>query len=422
MVTASARQAEGMSSYLPHPFRPGARRAPWAAPLAGLLVVGTAVAVPMVASASPKLPDRTAAQLLVDISKADGTALSGTVVETARLGLPALPEVGGSAITPTSLLSGSHTAHVWYDGKHKSRVALVGSLAETDLVHNGRDVWLWTSGANTAQHATMPAPKTGDTAAAGASNGGDATDGAAAGVALTPAQAAAKALAAIDPTTTVVVDGTAKVAGRPAYELVLTPKDTRSLVGDVRLAIDSKTGVPLRVQIHARGATASRPAFETAFESVTFAAPDAAVFRFTPPAGAKVSELGSAMGGSGSPSRAGASKDSSTKDNSTKDNSAKDSSTRDSSAKPTVVGTGWTSVLVMSGLTDLAGPGASSGKDSGSTSALVSTLQRAMTPVSGAFGSGQLLRTKLVSVLLTSDGKLLVGAVTPATLEQAAAG
>jgi hypothetical protein len=44
-----------------------------------------------------------------------------------------------------------------------------------------------------------------------------------------------------------------------------------------------------------------------------------------------------------------------------------------------------------------------------------------MTPVSGAFGSGQLLRTALVSVLLLDDGRLLVGAVTPATLEQAAA-
>ena len=44
-----------------------------------------------------------------------------------------------------------------------------------------------------------------------------------------------------------------------------------------------------------------------------------------------------------------------------------------------------------------------------------------MTPVSGAFGTGQVLRTKLVSVLLLDDGRLFVGAVTPAVLEQAAA-
>ena len=70
----------------------------------------------------------------------------------------------------------------------------------------------------------------------------------------------------IDPTTKVTVDGTASVAGRSAYELVLAPRDTRSLVGDVRIAVDSKTSVPLRVQVHAAGAT-GRPAFETTFTS-----------------------------------------------------------------------------------------------------------------------------------------------------------
>ena len=80
---------------------------------------------------------------------------------------------------------------------------------------------------------------------------------------LTPQQAASQALAAIDPTTKVSVDGTASVAGRSAYELVLKPRDTRSLVGDVRIAIDAKTDVPLRVQVLAEGATGrrrSRPA------------------------------------------------------------------------------------------------------------------------------------------------------------------
>jgi hypothetical protein len=44
-----------------------------------------------------------------------------------------------------------------------------------------------------------------------------------------------------------------------------------------------------------------------------------------------------------------------------------------------------------------------------------------MTPVQGAFDSGQVLRTKLVSLLLLDDGRLFVGSVTPAVLEQAAA-
>jgi outer membrane lipoprotein-sorting protein len=358
----------------------------WLAPVAGLAVVAAAVTIPMVASASPSLPERSAAQLLVDVAGADGTPLSGTVVETARLGLPALPEVGGTAITPMSLLAGSHTARVWYDGGSKARVALVGNLAETDLVRNGRDAWLWTSGDNTAQHLVLPAAAAGHEAPTTSES-------------MTPQQAARQALAAVDPTTKVSVDGTARVAGRSAYELVLAPRDSRSLVADVRIAVDSKTHVPLRVQIRAAGHT-GRPAFETTFTSVTFAKPSAKVFRFAPPPGAKVSgppaapraATGSEKKGAGTPG-----------------------------AEPTVVGSGWTAVAEVAGAALPAAAPGGEGSSGRSSNEALGALRKAMTPVSGAYGSGQLLRTALVSVLLLDDGRLLVGAVTPATLEQAAA-
>ena len=43
-------------------------------------------------------------------------------------------------------------------------------------------------------------------------------------------------------------------------------------------------------------------------------------------------------------------------------------------------------------------------------------LLKSATPVHGAWGSGQLLHTSLVSVLITNSGHVLVGAVTPAVL------
>jgi outer membrane lipoprotein-sorting protein len=373
-----------MSTDTPDTSSPRRRGLVWLAPVAGLAVVAAAVTIPVVASASPSLPERSAAQLLSDVAGSSGTPLSGTVVETARLGLPALPEVGGTSITPASLLAGSHTARVWYDGGEKARVALVGNLAETDLVRNGRDAWLWTSGQNTAQHIVLPT--------AGAGHEAPTTS-----ESLTPQQAAQQALAAVDPTTKVVVDGTASVAGRSAYELVLTPRDSRSLVADVRIAVDSKTSVPLRVQIRAAGHT-GRPAFETTFTSVTFAAPSAKVFRFSPPPGAKVS------GPPVSPSSA-----------------RRDLKDEAGTAGPRVIGSGWTAVAELAGV---ALPAAAPGGDEhgqSSTAEQLGALQQAMTPVSGAFGSGQLLRTALVSVLLLDDGRLLVGAVTPQVLEQAAA-
>lgn len=365
--------------------RPHLSRLTWAVPLLAVVAVAGAVTVPMIATASPSLPAKSAAALLADVSRSSGTPMSGTVVETARLGLPALPETGGTSISPMALLAGSHTARVWYDGKDRARVALVGDLAETDLVRNGRDVWLWTSGKNTAQHIVLPAHAPRNAQPTPSES-------------LTPQAAAGRALAAVDPTTKVRVDGTASVAGRSAYELVLTPRDQRSLVGDVRIAVDSETSVPLRVQVDAARST-GRPAFETRFTSVTFEKPSAGVFRFSPPPGAKVT--GPGVSPSGAPER------------------MHSSPTTESASRPRVIGRGWTAVLEVPGVT-LPSAGSADGRRGSGAAESMGALTRAMTPVSGAYGSGQVLRTKLVSVLLLDDGRMFVGAVAPSVLEQAA--
>ena len=76
-----------------------------------------------------------------------------------------------------------------------------------------------------------------------------------------PTKAATDALAALQPTSTVTVDGTAEVAGRPAYELVLTPKPTeRTLLREVRIAVDAQERMPLRLTVFAQGSTDARAA------------------------------------------------------------------------------------------------------------------------------------------------------------------
>ena len=47
----------------------------------------------------------------------------------------------------------------------------------------------------------------------------------------------------------------------------------------------------------------------------------------------------------------------------------------------------------------------------------LSTLLGGGTTVSGKFGSGKVYTTDIVSVLITNDGRLFVGAVTPQVLE-----
>lgn len=369
------------------------RRARWAVPAGAASVLAVALVVsPMVADAAPSLPPRTAAELLASTRAAVDHTFSGTVVETARLGLPDLGGAGSTSLSAASLATGSHTARVWYAGPERTRVALVGDLAETDVIRDGRNVWTWSSETKAATHVTLPAESATD---------GKATAGRPDAGSMTPTQAAQQALAAIDPTTTVRVQGTASVAGRSAYELVLEPKDTRSLVAQVRLAIDSTTSTPLRVEVFARGA--AKPAFETAFSSVTFATPAASVFAFSPPPGTKVTnKTMPARSGEHSGKSSGAERDA--------ERAMKPAGTTDA-AQPTVIGSGWTTVMMVRGV-DLAGA---------SGSAQLSTLLRSAERVSGSYGSGRVLRTALVSALALDDGRLLIGAVAPEVLEQAAA-
>ena len=69
-----------------------------------------------------------------------------------------------------------------------------------------------------------------------------------------------------------------------------------------------------------------------------------------------------------------------------------------------------------SGATPAGGAG-----NSGEYGAVLSALVGSAKQVHGSWGSGKLLRTSLVSLLMTSDGKVFVGAVTPSVLYAAAA-
>jgi outer membrane lipoprotein-sorting protein len=265
--------------------RLASRRLRWLLPAgiaAAIAVASVATTAAANASAQPKLGAKTAAQLLVAVENASPPGLSGTIVETAKLGLPDISGLvgdgGGSGLSLESLVTGSNTMNVWYAGADRQRFALLGQLSEDDLIHNGTDLWSYDSSTRTVTHKTLTkdaSEKVGTSIASSAPS-------------LDPQTAAEQALAAIDPTTTVVVDRTARVAGRAAYQLLLSPKDTRSLIGSVQIAIDAATSVPLRVQVFAVGA--SSPAFEVGFTSVSFNLPNASVFEFVPPAGAAVEE------------------------------------------------------------------------------------------------------------------------------------
>ena len=249
------------------------RRARWAVPAGALVITGGIIAGSLisVAQAAPGLPARTPAQLLAEVADSTIPPLTGTVVETASFGLPALPATANPA-SVSSLLTGSHTIRVWYSSPGHFRLAVPESLSESDVIRDGSTAWLWQSTLNKVTKFTLPAhsaqavPKQ----------------------PLTPQQAAQQVLAAVGPTTTVSVASNVTVAGQAAYGLVLAPKDARSLVGQVQIDVDGRNGVPLRLQVFARGA--SSPAFGVGYTAIQFVTPAPADLSFTPPPGSTVTQ------------------------------------------------------------------------------------------------------------------------------------
>ena len=358
------------------------RRARWAVPAGVLVVTGGVIAgsVISVAQAAPGLPARTAAQLLAEVADSVPPPLTGTVVETASFGLPALPATGNPT-SLSSLLTGSHTVQVWYSSPQHFRLAVPESLSESDVIRDGSAAWLWQSTLNKVTKVTLPPHST----------------AAVPKQPLTPQQAAQQVLAAVGPTTTVSVASNVTVAGQAAYGLVLAPKDTRSLVGQVQIDIDGSNGVPLRLQVFAR--SASSPAFQVGYTAIQFVTPAPADLSFTPPPGSTVTQVNMA-GGSGA--------------------------TGSANSGVSTIGSGWLTVLKLpsSALTPgtpAPSPGSSAGP-AGDSAAVLNALLASATPVHGTWGTGRLLRTSLVSVLMTDQGSTFVGAVEPSVLYAAASG
>jgi hypothetical protein len=489
------------------------RRTRWAVPtgaVAAVAVVAAGTVLTSAASTTPSLPHRTPQQLIAQIAapRTGPKALIGTIETSAALGLPSLPGADGtggpgrsSPLSPSWLLSGTHTYQVWFGGPGHLRIAAPVQLGETDLRVSPTSVWLWDSRANTATHylppagnggPAIPVPPPGHSKSSVAYSSSlsiavDSHESAAGAMgATTPQEAAQRFLAAVGPTTTVRVADNVTVAGRAAYQLELAPKSSQSLIGRVDIAVDAATSLPLRVQVFAR--TAASPAWSVGFTALSFARPDPSNFTFTPPPGAKVRTVRLPAGpgpfagprhmaGSGpaghlrlrgrpravpckpqgaqihlvpkgcvlrlphgpemtSPLTPGQQKKLARRMGLTP---AQFRKLIDGGRGAPPFGlvppeqlrgcqSGWTAYSPATGLTD---PGPCTRQTFGSSWTTVvafpagtaeqaggplGLLLRAARPVHGSWGSGRLLTTSLLSVLVTSDGTALAGAVTPDTL------
>ncbi|WP_028270699.1 LolA family protein [Arthrobacter sp. UNC362MFTsu5.1] len=380
------------------------------------VIAAAALAGSLPASAGDPLPAKTPQEVLALVAHHSAPSLSGTLEQTSRIGLPELPKTGpsaGGAASVLELLSGPHTARVFLDGPRNVRVQVLDRLAERNAVRSGDEVWLYSSRDNTATHLTLPADAGRHHDVGQYKHPGAGTDG----VMPTPEDLAARFLAAADPTTEISVLPEVNVAGRAAYNLVVTPRTEGTLIASVAIAVDGQSGLPLSVELKARGQ--SEPAFKLAFTSLSLEAPDASLFAFSPPPGATVKEVEVPAHGTGSlpghrwpghRTEEGVVPDAAVPDAVTPDAAVPEAVAPDAAAaRPTVTGTGWESVVEF--------PASAASAEAGAMMSSDPLLQQAAVAVPG----GRLFSTAVVNVLFTDDGRVFAGSVPADRLLTAAA-
>jgi len=350
--------------------------------IAAIVVGGVALTVTIRASDGSGIAPRTGAQLVADLGSAPLGPLTGTVTEHAdlRFVLPApckhatqgcgpLAADGTGSSQFDSLVSGSHTLRMWWDGQDRERIALVGTLGESDIIRNGPDMWIWSSTGNTVTHyGGPPGPASGTPAVSRAP--------------LTPGELTTALLRMMSPSTAVTTRPSTTIAGRPAHVLQIDPDGQGCLIDRIRIAVDAETHVALRVQVY--GTHDKRPAFELGFTQISFGAPDPSVFGFNPPPGVHVrAEQDDATAGI------------------------------DGALARHIAGSGWTSVVEMAVPFTDHGPG-------GQGDGTIDLATAAARKVKGPWGTGYLIETRLFTTLLVPGNRMFIGAVGPAAVQRAA--
>lgn len=186
----------------------------------------------------------------------------------------------GALSLGSPLLTGA-SGRLWLSGG-RLRLELQSDAGDAQISVADGNLSVYDASSNTLYKASVPM---GDHAAGKTTDeGAPSTAEIASGLAQLAQQAT---LSAAEPTTK---------AGQPAYQLSVTPKHDAGLLGEAQFAWDASNGIPLHLSLAAAGS--SSPVLALDVTDISFGSVDASALAITPPATAKVVDLGS-LGHSG---------------------------------------------------------------------------------------------------------------------------
>jgi outer membrane lipoprotein-sorting protein len=176
--------------------------------------------------------------------------------------------------TGSALMSGA-SGRLWIAADGHGRIELQSDAGDVQIVWNDQTISVYDASSNTVYRADLPSGTT------------SAASGAGSPPALSDID---NFLTELGAHWTVSDAQPTNVGGQPAYSVSVSPKHDGGLLGSVELAWDAVAGVPLRIGIDAQGS--SSPVLELAVTQISYGAVAASDVDITPPAGAKVVDLG----------------------------------------------------------------------------------------------------------------------------------
>jgi hypothetical protein len=351
----------------------------WAIVAAG---TGVLCALPAIVAAWPVAGSPlSAAQLRARIMASAHIAYQGYAESNVSLDLPALPDLGDV----TSLLDGSTDQYTWYRSPSQWRADVLTTAGEDDTYQTRQGTFVWDYGRDLLTQVTGAQPVRLPRAAD-----------------LVPPVLARRLLGYAGPADHFYRLPSQRVAGFDAAGLRVVPGSADTTIGAIEIWADPASGLPVQVEVFGRGA--ATPVLVTRFLDLSLSAPTLATVTPNPAPGvgftvSQLPDVSGVLNGFAPP------------------------------LPSQLAGLGM--VANPSGLTDVAAYGAGLARF-----AVVPLPPRignaAMTKASSVGGSiklpggsAVLVRTPLLTMVLASPTGgpvyLLVGAVTPALLERAAA-
>src|SRR6266545_3427426 len=230
-----------------------------------LAAVALLAGLPALVAAMPvSAPSLTAAELLAKVRGSTAVPYQGYAESRASLGLPDLPVVGRQ----TALLGAITRIRAWVASPTLWRVDELTAIGERDLYHDESGTLEWDSGSSEVVRTV-----------------GDSVVRFARPADLLPPELGRR-LAAASAADEVRLEAPRRVAGVDAPGLRITPRSPTTTVARVDLWADPSSGLPVRVELTARGS--SGPIIVTNFLDLRQERPDPSTVRLRVPPDARV--------------------------------------------------------------------------------------------------------------------------------------